>query len=170
MDPSNLLHRTYHDDVIKWKHFPRYWPVVTVIHRSLVNSPHKGQWRGALKFSLIYVRMNGWVNNREAGDLRRHHAHYYVIVMICRTMAFSYKCVFSHLILFDTYQQFCHSQWFTVCKPVSRSEHHCSMTDVSLYVQRDFDTRKTWTWTCRKGPASVTSSEYVHAVALFTRG
>ena len=24
---------------------------------------------------------NGWVNNREAGDLRRHHAHYDVIVM-----------------------------------------------------------------------------------------
>ena len=42
-----------HDDVIKWKHFPRYWPFVRGIHRSPVNSPHKGQWRGALKFSLI---------------------------------------------------------------------------------------------------------------------
>ena len=36
-----------HDDVIKWKHFPRYWPFVRVIHRSPVNSPFKGQWRGA---------------------------------------------------------------------------------------------------------------------------
>ena len=35
------------------------------------NSPHKGQWRGALMFSLICVWINGWVNNREAGDLRR---------------------------------------------------------------------------------------------------
>ena len=42
-----------HDDVIKWKHFPRYWPFVRGIHRSPVNSPHKGQWRGALIFSLI---------------------------------------------------------------------------------------------------------------------
>ena len=33
----------YHDDVIKWKHFPRYWPFMWGIHRSLVNSPHKGQ-------------------------------------------------------------------------------------------------------------------------------
>ena len=23
----------YHDDVIKWKHFPRYWPFVWGIHR-----------------------------------------------------------------------------------------------------------------------------------------
>ena len=49
--------------------------------RSPVNSPHKGQWRGALMFSLICARINGWVNNGEAGDLRRHRAHYDVIVM-----------------------------------------------------------------------------------------
>ena len=46
-----------------------------------VNSPHKGQWRGALMFSLIYAWIKAWVNNREAGDLRRHQAHYDVIVM-----------------------------------------------------------------------------------------
>ena len=51
------------------------------IHRSPVNSPHKGQWRSALMFSLISAWINGWVNNLEAGDLRRHHAHYDVIVM-----------------------------------------------------------------------------------------
>ena len=44
---------THHDDVIKWKHFPCYWPFVQAIHRSPVNSPHKGQWRGAFMFSLI---------------------------------------------------------------------------------------------------------------------
>ena len=71
-----------HDDVIKLKHFPCYWPFVRGIHRSPVNSPHKGQWRGALMFSLICVWINGWVNNREAGDLRRYGAHYDVIVMI----------------------------------------------------------------------------------------
>ena len=73
--------RLHHDDVIKWKHFPRYWPFVRGIHRSPVNSPHKGQWRGALVFSLICTRINGWVNTRGAGDLRRYRAHYDVIVM-----------------------------------------------------------------------------------------
>ena len=47
-----------------------------------VNSPHKGQWRGGLMFSLICAWINRWVNNREAGDLRRYHAHYDVTVMI----------------------------------------------------------------------------------------
>ena len=70
-----------HDDVIKWKHFPCQWPFVWVIHRSPVNSPHKGQWRWAVMFSLICARINDWVNNREAGDLRRHRAHYGVTVM-----------------------------------------------------------------------------------------
>ena len=51
------------DDVIKWKHFPPYWHFVRGIHRSLVNSPHKGQWHGAMMFSLIYAWINGWVNN-----------------------------------------------------------------------------------------------------------
>ena len=65
----------------KWKHFPRYWHFVRGIHRWPVNSPHKGQWRGAFMLSLICTRINGWVNNSEAGDLRRHRAHYDVTVM-----------------------------------------------------------------------------------------
>ena len=43
----------------KWKHFPRYWPLVKGIHRS-VDSPHKGQWRKALIFSLICAWTNEW--------------------------------------------------------------------------------------------------------------
>ena len=70
-----------HDNVIKWKHFPRYWPLVRGIHRSSVNFPHKGQWRGALMFSLIFAWINGWVNNSEAGDLSVHRVHYDVIMM-----------------------------------------------------------------------------------------
>ena len=72
----------WHDDVIKWKHFPRYWPFVRGIHRSTVDSPHKGQWRGALMFSLMCAWINRWVNNGEAGDLRRHLAHYDDTVML----------------------------------------------------------------------------------------
>ena len=71
-----------HDDVIKWKPFPRIWPFVRGIHRWPVNSPHKSPLRGALMFSLICAWINGWVSNCEAGDLRCHHAHYDVIVMI----------------------------------------------------------------------------------------
>ena len=51
-------------------------------HLSSVISPHKGQWRGALIFLWFAPWINGWVSNREAGDLRRHRAHYDVIVMI----------------------------------------------------------------------------------------
>ena len=70
-----------HDDVIKLKYFPHYWSFVRGIHRSHVNSPHKGQWRGALMFSLVCAWMNGWVNNGKAGDLRRQRAHYDAFVM-----------------------------------------------------------------------------------------
>ena len=78
-----------HDDVIKWKHFPRYWPFVRGIHRGPVNSPHKGKWRRELIFSLICASINGWVNNGEAGDLRCHRAHYDVIVMYCCCISFA---------------------------------------------------------------------------------
>ena len=47
----------------------------------LVNSPHKGQWRGSLMFSLSCAWINVWINNHEAGDLRCHHAHYDITVM-----------------------------------------------------------------------------------------
>ena len=73
--------RMTHDEVIKWKYFPRYWPFVWGIHRSPVNSPHKGQWRGAWMFSLICAWINGWVNNLEDGDLRHQRAHYGDMVM-----------------------------------------------------------------------------------------
>ena len=33
-------------------------------------------------FSLICAWINGWVNNCEVGDLRRHRAHYDIIVMV----------------------------------------------------------------------------------------
>ena len=88
INPSFILDWHYfwfpsmiHDDVIKWKHFPRNWPFVRGIHRSPVNSLHKGQWRGALVFSLICVWINGWVNTGETGDLRRYLVHCDVTVM-----------------------------------------------------------------------------------------
>ena len=59
--------------------FRVYWLFVRGIHRSPVNSPHKGQWRGTLIFSLIYTWINAWVNNWDAGDLSRHRPHFDVI-------------------------------------------------------------------------------------------
>ena len=52
------------------------------MRRSPVNSQHKGQWCETLMFSLICACTNGWVNNQDACDLRRHRANYDVIVMI----------------------------------------------------------------------------------------
>ena len=68
-----------------WRHqmdtILRYWPFMRGIHRSPVDSSHKGQWREALLFSLICAWTIGWANNRDASDLRRHSCHYYVTVM-----------------------------------------------------------------------------------------
>ena len=70
-----------HDDVIKWKHFPHYYPFVRGSHQSLGDFPHKGQWHRMLMFYLICAWTNDWANTRDAGDLRHHRTHYDVIVM-----------------------------------------------------------------------------------------
>ena len=72
---------THHDDVIKWEHFPCYWIFVWGIHWSLVNSPQKGQWHGALMVSLVCAWTNNWVNNRDFGSFKCHHTNYDVTVM-----------------------------------------------------------------------------------------
>ena len=64
--------------VMKRIHFPRYWPIVGEF------TSHR--WIPLTKASdaelpLICAWINGWVNNNDAGDLRRHRAHYDVIVM-----------------------------------------------------------------------------------------
>ena len=51
-------------------------PPVTAVH-----SPHKGQWHGVLMLSLICGWTNVWTNNRYAGDLRRHRAHYNINII-----------------------------------------------------------------------------------------
>ena len=73
-----------HDDVIKSKHFPRRRPFVRGIHRSSVNSAHKGQWRRAYVF---YMPLNKRLSKQWwAWWLRRHRAHYDVIEMILSWM------------------------------------------------------------------------------------
>ena len=53
----------WHDDVRRWRHFPRYWPFVRGVHWSPVNSRHEGRWCGALMFSLVCAWVGGWVDN-----------------------------------------------------------------------------------------------------------
>ena len=103
-----------HDDVNKWKHFPRYWPFVRGIHRWPVNSPHKGQWRGALVFSLICAWKNGWVNTGKAGDLGRHRGHYGVIVMVYLRHYITHKSIDFHKCISITLHTEAH---FLMCKP-----------------------------------------------------
>ena len=65
--------------IFSWYHqmktFSTLLAVCAGIHRSPVNSLHKGQWCRAVMFS-------NWLNNREAGDLRCHCAHYDITVML----------------------------------------------------------------------------------------
>ena len=73
----------HHDNVIKWKHFPRNWPFVRGIHRSRWfphTKPSDAELWCFLWSASLWI--NDWVNNREAGDLRRNRCHYDVIVMI----------------------------------------------------------------------------------------
>ena len=72
------------------ENFLCYWTFVRGIHWSPEDSPHKGQWRVSLMLYLICARTNGWANNRNAGDLRRHRAHYDVTVM---TAAVTHKTI-----------------------------------------------------------------------------
>ena len=64
------------------------------IHRWPVNSPYKGQWRGALLFSLICAWTNGWVNNREAGDLSRHRS--LILIKLWAQLCFLCEAVYNH--------------------------------------------------------------------------
>ena len=77
-----------HDSLITWwRHQMETFSALLAICAGnspvTVNSLHKGQWRGALMFSLICAWMNGSVNSREADDLRRPRPHCDVTVMSC---------------------------------------------------------------------------------------
>ena len=76
-----LQNQGNHDDVNKWNHFALYGPFVRGIHRPPMTSPHRPVTR-SLMFSVICARINVWVNNGEAGDLRRHRAHYDVTMVV----------------------------------------------------------------------------------------
>ena len=78
-----------------------------------LNSPHKSQWRGTM-FSLICAGINCWVNNPEAGDLRRHRTRYEVIVM----------CDWRVL-------------WKTACNSVNNSKYHETSSSFDIKSPRE---------------------------------
>ena len=97
-----ILMRLYlHDDVIKWKHFLGKLAICALNSPVLGEFPTQSPVTLSLMVSLICIWINDWVNNREAGDLRRYPAHYDVIVMFtlkwvpgsCWFMEVKYGCV-----------------------------------------------------------------------------
>ena len=115
-----------------------YWPFVRGIHRSLVNSPHKGQWRGAFMFSLICASINGWVNNGEAGDLRRHRAHYDGIVMCLCPLVNTVETLYS-TIYYNKYFIELH---------IDKSTQYVALSGELWSVFYEFFNRN---WSCYKG-------------------
>ena len=89
--PTPLLTQVYASNAVTWSYvysslhhmetFSAFLALGAGNSPVPVNSLHKGQWRRALIFSLIYARINDWVNDREAADLRRHCGHYDANVM-----------------------------------------------------------------------------------------
>ena len=138
----------YHDDVIKWKHFPRYWTFVRGTHQWPVNSSHKGQWRGALMFPLICARRNSWANNRDAGDLRRHHAHYDVTV-ISSEKARQWEWPENGQFLSIAYVYFISWTWSAFLNPTQKkktlngNEHDKPRVFIHFTI---YDTKKTHLW------------------------
>ena len=80
---------------------PHYWPFVRGIHRSPVNSPHRGQWRGALVFSLICAWTNGWVNSRDAGDTSMCTERVTSVCIVWYRQCYSSQGCQLHLFSFD---------------------------------------------------------------------
>ena len=70
-----------YDDVIQWKHFPRYWQFCGEFTgpRWIPRTKASDAERWCFLWSAPWI--NDWANNRESGDLRRHRANYDVIVM-----------------------------------------------------------------------------------------
>ena len=102
-------------------------PLCRGIHRSPVNSPHKGQWRGALMFSSIWAWINGCVNNGEYGDLRCHRAHYDVTVL--NTFE---NCMHILWVILDFSMTFC-TRWPLVnCLGFEVIHHYCVLRQITV--------------------------------------
>ena len=120
-----------------WRHkmetFLRNWTFVWGIHRSPVNSPHKGQWRGALMFSLICAWTNSWANNGNASNLWCHRAHYDVIVMLYGMSTISHS-------------PYTESNWIEIYPQNRKNVHDAKNRELSWYQL----CRRCWHHGCRQ--------------------
>ena len=152
-----------------WRHqmetLPRYWPFVRRIHRPPVNSPHKGQWRGALIF-FICASINGWVNNRGAGDVRCLRANIDVILMHCQGKY--HRLVMKRLPLV-------HDRAITLSPCAQEIPQYCIKTlfwknsppsSKVLYKYQSYFGRNSW----RIAPCYVTADESIKLVLLISCG
>ena len=120
-----------------------------------VNSPHKGQWCRTLMFSLIWASTNDRINNRDAGDMKRHHAHYDINEMCLH-----------HNTLFRADSRLVPSQWGMVllCNTISHwlgaslesvllfQEHQANSTAAGLlmpWLLISPGHQQLWYWLCR---------------------
>ena len=89
----SVLIVAHHDDIIRWKHFPRY--------RSLCGEITGHRWISRTTASnaelFICAWTNGCANNRDAGDLRHHCAHYDVTVRCFATHMRSMRHIVNEL-------------------------------------------------------------------------
>ena len=77
--PKRQTHSSrFHDDVVKWKHFPRYWPFVRGI-TGLLWIPHTKASDAEL---WCFLELNKRLSKQSWGLVRRYHAHYDVTVML----------------------------------------------------------------------------------------
>ena len=81
-----------HDDVMKWKYFPRYWPFVREFTGEFPSQ--RPATRSFDFFSLISAWINGLINNREAGDLRQTPSR--SLWRHCITIMLIEKCRFAN--------------------------------------------------------------------------
>ena len=79
-------------------------------------------------FYLICTLINAWVNNREAGDLRRHRAHFDVILMVIQILYRAILCqnIWSYL-----------DRWFPHISRELNSQGFCDL-NINVVVKSIF--------------------------------
>ena len=122
-----------------WHHLMETFSVslALCVGNSLVPSefPHKGQWRGALMFSLICPWINASINNREAGDLRCHCAHYDVIVMLwcLYVLCISFELTLLGMSGKNTWRTMPESVYLVADNLLTLGRCHCCFINCNLY-------------------------------------
>ena len=124
-----------HDDVIKWKHFPRYWPFVRGIHRSPVTR----------SFDVFFdLRLNKRLSKQSQGwsDLRLNRAHCDVIVVCWKNLLYSYRNLdssFNTISIYNTH--------ILVPNHLSISENPQHIGLIDRYIFRTWVLGVDWIWT-----------------------